>query len=1157
MLMSKKSKSVVLSALTLVMIAVLLFTMSGIEAYAADDNPSGTTIDVFPVTSGDINMAANYGTIKDLVGGHVGTNAGTIEKISNTGSLGVNTGTVVFNGMGNVITRNEGTITTNSGTVEENYGKISVNTGTVTMRKNTSEKSEITTNKGTVYFTDKVNPGETIPADGKIGTNEGKILISSGTATIESNTGNIEITNATVTINSNAGTITLGDNATLTCTTNETGGDILIAADTVVYNPAHTANNGKITKVNPNNLYEIKFSNDGGLGYVIFCSVEYLGKYYTSANSDLILFALPSYYTCKSQEANIIDESSTYWNDVNGSLRDGFTAWSIIARSSSEDKVYTISCEEQPHTHGTGDDAVSFTAWTATDSLPSSTGSYYLREDVTLQDQWNVPVGTTNLCLNGHVIRINDVAQESGTKDESLIMIGPSCTLNLYDCNTSVEHYFNDNDGLWQNTSSKSADSVTVIGGVITGATRALGCVSVQGSFNMYSGTIAGNTSYISEDNGGGVSVVSGGSFNIHGGSIVGNRAKKGAGVYLNSGATLTMNGGTISRNKATNYGGGVWAGEGSGVNVGGQAYVNGNKASTDSGINSNIHLQNNKKNIIKISDQTPLTTNSNIGVTLWIDDDANKDKWTPGAEVGSYFDGTLTDDTCGFISFTNSGSIGTDKVYSVAKVNNQYVLSASFNVINYTSEEGKATAERNQYRSGETVKLTVTPENYYELGKDETTGKSLIMAYYDDTDYINHTLELTQDQSNPNEYKFTMPMADVNIYADFVKKYSVVKTKPSAKTDLVYTGSEQELIIAGAADNGTMYYALGEDSIHKPAEGWQTAIPKGIDAGEYFVWYKSVGDDGYFDSEVSSYDRELITIEKAQSSDISVELKGVKASVYGAKDGKITGTTTAMEYSKDANFRSVTDCMAIETTGLKAGTYYVRLKETANFYASAGKTVVIEDGDYAYNPTPIIIILPTEPATTEDTIDESTATDSMAKTVIVPYLKLSKTIGLGNKFALNVTNIFDDANVEFTSSNQKVATVDANGVITAKATGKCTVKGIIKQGRTTYKFIIAVTVRNTNKGNRQLKDSECLTPNSLTPLLNVYKALGINKSMTLNIKRLADNAVLTFSSEDESIATVSDKGVVTGVKKGLTGINIYIKQDGYNAQYRVVVKVK
>jgi len=61
---------------------------------------------------------------------------------------------------------------------------------------------------------------------------------------------------------------------------------------------------------------------------------------------------------------------------------------------------------------------------------------------------------------------------------------------------------------------------------------------------------------------------------------------------------------------------------------------------------------------------------------------------------------------------------------------------------------------------------------------------------------------------------------------------------------------------------------------------------------------------------------------------------------------GKITGTTTAMEYSATTDFASTIDCTDSETTGMAAGTYYVRVKATATHEAGAYATVIVSPAE-------------------------------------------------------------------------------------------------------------------------------------------------------------------------------------------------------------------
>jgi hypothetical protein len=64
--------------------------------------------------------------------------------------------------------------------------------------------------------------------------------------------------------------------------------------------------------------------------------------------------------------------------------------------------------------------------------------------------------------------------------------------------------------------------------------------------------------------NGGGVYVASGGTFEMYGGTISGNTATTlGGGVYMASGGTFTMKGGTVSGNTANTLGGGVYVAKG------------------------------------------------------------------------------------------------------------------------------------------------------------------------------------------------------------------------------------------------------------------------------------------------------------------------------------------------------------------------------------------------------------------------------------------------------------------------------------------------------------------------------------------------------------------------------------------------------------------
>ena len=188
-------------------------------------------------------------------------------------------------------------------------------------------------------------------------------------------------------------------------------------------------------------------------------------------------------------------------------------------------------------------------AWTATDSLPTSAGNYYLTQSVS--GSWTVPMGEVNLCLNGQTI--------SGS-----ITVGSSASLTLTDCSS-------DNSGKIQGGVTVNGGKFELYSGTITGGLQVGikgGSYQTGSSFTMYGGAITGNRT--DSGAGGGVFLVGTTnhtdppSFTMHGGTISDNTAGAsdggGGGVYVGEKCSFTMDGGTITGNTATNgNGGGIY----------------------------------------------------------------------------------------------------------------------------------------------------------------------------------------------------------------------------------------------------------------------------------------------------------------------------------------------------------------------------------------------------------------------------------------------------------------------------------------------------------------------------------------------------------------------------------------------------------------------
>lgn len=205
-------------------------------------------------------------------------------------------------------------------------------------------------------------------------------------------------------------------------------------------------------------------------------------------------------------------------------------------------------------------------AWTATDSLPTSAGNYYLTQSVS--GSWTVPEGEVNLCLNGQTI-------------DGSIKIGSGASLTLTDCSS-------DNSGRVQGEVLVNGGKLELYSGTITGGVQ----VGKKGadyqtgsSFTMYGGAITGNEDYGGVFLVGTTNHIDPPSFTMHGGTISDNTAGAsdggGGGVYVGEKCSFTMDGGTITGNTATaGNGGGIYIHFNAGNVSISNATITGNKAS-------------------------------------------------------------------------------------------------------------------------------------------------------------------------------------------------------------------------------------------------------------------------------------------------------------------------------------------------------------------------------------------------------------------------------------------------------------------------------------------------------------------------------------------------------------------------------------------------
>ena len=177
---------------------------------------------------------------------------------------------------------------------------------------------------------------------------------------------------------------------------------------------------------------------------------------------------------------------------------------------------------------------------------------------------------------------------------------------------------------------------------------------------------------------------------------------------------------------------------------------------------------------------------------------------------------------------------------------------------------------------------------------------------------------------SNTTEYGVTFTPSDTTNYNSATTTVTLtVNPKsvsiPTAVTGLKYTGSEQTGVAGG--DGYTVENGTGTNVDSYTATATLTSTTN-------YKW-----SDGTTDAREISW-----SIAKADGPAAPTGLTGVAPTSSGASDGKITGVTTAMEYSEDGT--DYTPCTGTEITGLTAGTYYVRTAATETQDAGAAAAV-------------------------------------------------------------------------------------------------------------------------------------------------------------------------------------------------------------------------
>ena len=520
-------------------------------------------------------------------------------------------------------------------------------------------------------------------------------------------------------------------------------------------------------------------------------------------------------------------------------------------------------------------------------------GAYYLSTDLT-PDYMIQTNGSVTLCLNGHSITANH--------DGDVIAANSGVTFTLTDCKDG-----NSNAAFGKITHASGKDG------------RGVYVFNRSTTFNMYGGSIADNNmvtdDYVGNDEiGGGVYIADdGATFNMYGGTICGNTAgSSGGGVYMGEKTNFNMYGGAICGNTATrNFGGGVCAYKSSkfymsggeigdnGTRCGGGVFVGDNSTFTMTGgsITGNNVSHWRAGGGIYISDSAKkITVSGNIQIT------GNMKTGTKN-ENGKYTDGKvenlyLNDG----ITITVGGALADSSKLGVTLANDY---------------------GDNAFTSGWKTNMSgKTPTDHFTSDVDGYEAK----LYDTELKLVSTHVHSWTYTANGDKITATCKNCEDNNGQNFVGGTCTITA-----ADATYNGSVKTAVVSetGIFENVDMSISYSKYNATSKQFESINILPAG--AGRYKASITYSGATAGVE----------YTIKKA-TQEAPEGLTVSPAGSIGGK-GKINGTTSgtynevkAMEFNTSATATTGWKDCSDSSTEVAPGTYYVRYKETDNYYASA-----------------------------------------------------------------------------------------------------------------------------------------------------------------------------------------------------------------------------
>mgnify|MGYP003303871102 CR=1 FL=1 len=197
---------------------------------------------------------------------------------------------------------------------------------------------------------------------------------------------------------------------------------------------------------------------------------------------------------------------------------------------------------------------------------------------------------------------------------------------------------------------------------------------------------------------------------------------------------------------------------------------------------------------------------------------------------------------------FNGGIKINSDDSLNDILADGYYFRNAQGKVVDGSSKiiEEKVTIEKGADLSADAV---VTADNVVYNGAAQEPAVTVTIGGKSLTEGEDYTLAFAD---NINAGTATVTVTGVGDYeGEIVKTFEIIKADSSIDVypeanELSYNGEAQALVTAGSAENGAVVYSLD-------GAEYSETIPTGINAGEYTVYYKVIGDSNHNDTEAET----------------------------------------------------------------------------------------------------------------------------------------------------------------------------------------------------------------------------------------------------------------------------------------------------------------